>query len=131
MTRRTSITNGDAMTRRSTARDLLVRRASAKGDWCRIENKKSDKGSADIYIYDEIGFWGTTAQNFATQIADLDVDKFNLHINSPGGDMFDGIAIYNSLKNHKAKVTVYVDGLAASAASFIAQSGDEIIMGMA
>nr|WP_236918780.1 head maturation protease, ClpP-related [Escherichia coli] len=52
----------------------------------------------------------------------------NLHINSPGGDVFEGIAIFNSLKNQGATITVYVDGVAASMASVIAMAGDTVIM---
>lgn len=98
-------------------------------DWFKIENKKGSS-EAEVYIYDEIGFWGTSAADFAGQLRDLDVSKITLHLNSPGGEVFDGIAIYNSLVSHKASITVLVDGLAASAASFIAQAGDEVIMGL-
>lgn len=106
-------------------------------DWFRIENLHVDKNQstdtkAVIYIYDEIGdsWWGdsTDASSFVKQVAGLTVDKIDLHLNSPGGDIFDGIAIYQILKSHDAEVTVYVDALAASAASFIAQAGDKIIM---
>lgn len=96
-------------------------------DWCRVENKAKDK-TAKVYIYDEIGFWGTTAAEFAQQLNELDVNEIELHVNSPGGQVFDGIAIYNALKQHPAKVTTYVDALAASAASFIALAGDKVIM---
>ncbi|OLR25835.1 Clp protease ClpP [Bacillus cereus] len=51
-----------------------------------------------------------------------------INLNSPGGDVFDGIAIYNQLKNHSAKIIINVDGLAASAASIIAMAADELIM---
>lgn len=99
-----------------------------EADWFRIvEDKKASE--ADVYVYDEIGFWGTTASDFAATLRDLDVKHINMHLNSPGGEVFDGVAIYNTIVNHKATVTVFVDGLAASAASFIAQAGDEIIMG--
>lgn len=109
---------------------VQARRPVAKNkdrSWFKIENKKNDE--ADVYIYDEIGFWGTTAADFASQLRDLDVGHITLHLNSPGGDVFDGVAIYNTLVNHKADVSVFVDGLAASAASFIAQAGDEVVMG--
>ena len=59
--------------------------AEGKRDWLRIENKTA--ASADVYIYDEIGFWGTTAAQFQQQLAELDVAQINLHINSPGGDV--------------------------------------------
>jgi ATP-dependent Clp endopeptidase proteolytic subunit ClpP len=95
-------------------------------DWYRIENKANT--AADVYIYDEIGYFGTSANDFVRDFAALDADEINIHLNSPGGDVFDGIAIYNAIKQHKASTTVYVDGLAASAASFIAMAGDKVIM---
>ena len=57
-----------------------------------------------------------------------DIKQLNLYINSPGGDVFQGIAIYNMLKRNKAKVNIYVDGVAASIASVIAMAGDTIFM---
>ncbi|SEQ73286.1 ClpP-like prohead protease/major capsid protein fusion protein [Basfia succiniciproducens] len=92
--------------------------------------KSSAKDTAEISIYDEIGFWGVTAQRFAKDLKALgdNLKQINLHIHSPGGDVFDGIAIYNLLKNHPANKTVYIDGLAASMASVIAMAGNEIIM---
>jgi ATP-dependent Clp endopeptidase proteolytic subunit ClpP len=89
---------------------------------------------AEILIYDAIGksFWdddAVSAQSFVTALADLgDVAEIKLRINSPGGDVFDGVAIYNAVKNHKAKVTAHVDGIAASAASLIAMAADKIVM---
>ncbi|MBK5072226.1 Clp protease ClpP [Budviciaceae bacterium CWB-B4] len=91
--------------------------------------KASADKSADIYIYDEIGYWGVTAKQFVENLQALgEVSHINLHINSPGGDVFDGIAIYNALKYHGASITVYIDGLAASMASVIAMVGNPIIM---
>lgn len=95
-------------------------------DWFAIRNQTDT--SADIYIYDEISWFGIIATDIASQINDLDVEKINLHINSPGGLVFDGVAIMNLFRQHKAKVIVYVDGLAASIASVIAMAGDEIHM---
>lgn len=96
-------------------------------EWFRIEAKAAEK-AADVYIYDEIGYWGVSANDFAVQLAALDVSTINLKINSPGGEVFDGVAIYNAIKNHPATVNVSVDGLAASAASFIAMAGDTVKM---
>ncbi|ORM95725.1 ClpP-like prohead protease/major capsid protein fusion protein [Pantoea cypripedii] len=91
--------------------------------------KASGESAADIYIYDEIGYWGVTAQSFAASLKALgDIDHINLHIHSPGGDVFDGIAIYNLLNAHSATKTVYIDGIAASMASVIAMVGNPIIM---
>lgn len=91
--------------------------------------KASAEDTADISIYEEIGGWGISARQFAEELTALgQVNHINLHIHSPGGDVFDGIAIYNLLKNHPASKTVYIDGLAASMASVIAMVGDPIIM---
>lgn len=95
-------------------------------DWFRIENASA--AEADVYIYDEIGFWGTSAQGFIDQLNSITVPRLNIHINSPGGEVFDGVAIHSALMATDAHVTVYIDGLAASAASFIAMAGDRIIM---
>jgi len=84
----------------------------------------------EIDIYSEIGFWGVTASSFKAALKEVGaVDSLVVNINSPGGDVFDGIAIYNDLVTHQADVTVRVTGLAASAASLIAMAGDRIEMG--
>lgn len=71
----------------------------------------------------------TSAAGFRNDLKALgDIDVINLHINSPGGEVFEGIAIYNMLKQHKAYINVYVDGLAASIASVIAMAGDTVYM---
>ena len=96
--------------------------------WYSIKAKAND--TAEISIYDEIGFLGVSAASFAQDLKACgnNLKQINLHIHSPGGDVFDGIAIYNLLKNHPANVTVYIDGLAASMASVIAMAGNEVIM---
>lgn len=96
--------------------------------WYSIKAKAND--TAEVSIYDEIGFWGVSAASFAQDLKNCgnNLKQINLHIHSPGGDVFDGIAIYNLLKNHPANVTVYIDGLAASMASVIAMAGNEVIM---
>lgn len=94
----------------------------------------NDNKTAEIVIYDEIGksWWGedtVSAKQFLDDLTALgDVDAITLRVNSPGGDVFDGVAIHNSLKNHKATVTAHVDGIAASAASFIVMAADKIVM---
>lgn len=92
-------------------------------------------GTLEILIYEDIGedFWsggGITAKTVKQQLdAAGNYSKILVRINSPGGDAFEGIAIYNILDQQKKPVEVRVDGLAASAASIIAMAGDEIIMG--
>ncbi len=103
-------------------------KASARSNsWFRMQARADNE--AEIYIYDEIGYWGVTARQFVNDLKALgDITHINLHINSPGGDVFDGIAIFNALKHHGAAITVHIDGLAASMASVIAMVGNPVIM---
>lgn len=99
-----------------------------------IKQQASKSSEANMYIDGEIvtDEWydsDTSAAGFRDALKDLgDVKMINLHINSPGGSVFEGIAITNMLKQHSARVNVYVDGVAASIASVIAMSGDAIFM---
>jgi ATP-dependent Clp endopeptidase proteolytic subunit ClpP len=96
--------------------------------WFDIRNANEE--TADVYLYDVIGdsWTGNDAATVVKDIVAIKAARINLHINSPGGSVFDGVAIYNTLKNHSAKVTTHIDGLAASIASIIALAGDEIII---
>jgi ATP-dependent protease ClpP protease subunit len=108
-----------------------ARRAADRQErpWYRIRNADDDGDVAEVWIYDEIGMWGTTADDFARELAQVSASAINLHLNSPGGGVFDGIAIHNSLHAHPARVDVTVDGIAASIASVIAMAGDTVTMG--
>jgi ATP-dependent Clp endopeptidase proteolytic subunit ClpP len=98
-------------------------------DWFRIENNADDVDATDIYVYDSIGGWfGMWAEDFIEQVNKVTTSKINLRLNSPGGSVFDGIAIANTIRSHPATVTVYVDSLAASIASVIAMAGDRLVM---
>lgn len=96
-------------------------------------NKKT-QNKGEIYIYGDIVLskWDetdVTAVDFKNELNQLgDVSEIDVHINSAGGNVFEGHAIYNMLKMHQAKVNIYVDALAASIASVIAMSGDTIFM---
>ncbi len=84
---------------------------------------------AEISIYDEIGAYGVSAKAFLADLGKLpDKAPLTLRLNSPGGSVFDAVAIYNALQRHAGTVTVSIDGIAASAASYIAMAGDEIVM---
>lgn len=91
-------------------------------------------GIAELLIYDVIGYdwWtdgGVTAAQVVNFLAEQDDDaEIHVRINSPGGDAFDGVAIYNALARDSRRVIVWVDGLAASAASVVAMAGDQIHM---
>lgn len=112
---------------------------SVKLDWFKVVNaadtpeddgpKGVSSADAEIFIYDEIGgSFGVDATELVMAINEISADNINVRINSPGGSVFDSIAIYNALIKNPANVTTYVDSLAASAASIIAMAGDEIVM---
>ncbi len=107
-------------------RPARLPQAKARRDWYTITNIKSDE--AEVYIYDEIGYWGVTASDFVRDLQAVKAKSINLHLNTPGGDVFDGIAIYTALKQHSASVNVQIDSLAASIGSVIAMAGDKITM---
>lgn len=93
-----------------------------------------DDGTATIRIYGPIDswgdMWGVSAAEFVDALDQVsDAKQINLHINSPGGEVYEGVAILNALRRHPANVTATVDGIAASAASFIAAGVNELVMG--
>ncbi|BEN40789.1 hypothetical protein SMKC049_25810 [Serratia marcescens] len=95
--------------------------------------KAAASNDNSISVFDVIGqdYWGegVTAKRIAGALRSMNGADVTVNINSPGGDMFEGLAIYNLLREYQGKVTVKVLGLAASAASIIAMAGDEIQIG--
>ena len=117
-------------------RKRLAALATQDRETVRAEVKVAgDDATAVIRLYDSIdswgGSWGVSAKEFADALDELpeSVTEIRLHINSPGGEVFEAVAILNLLRNHAARVVAVVDGLAASSASFIACGADELIMG--
>ena len=111
----------------------LLAKAKAKADQYATRRwfSKVKETTAEVYLYDAIGadMWGAgiSAKDFALALKDAaGCDHLKVRINSPGGDVFDGVAIYNLIRNFKGKKTVCIDGLAASAASMVAMAGDQI-----
>ena len=89
--------------------------------------------TANLYIFGDITSWpwqesDVSSYLLSRQLQELDVDRIDVHINSYGGEVAEGWAIYNSLKNHKAKIRTICDGMACSIASVIFMAGDERIM---
>lgn len=84
--------------------------------------------AAEIAIFDEIGLWGITAKQFITDLRAIDAETIKLSISSPGGSVFDALAMNNALRLHAATIDVTVLGVAASAASLVAMAGDTITM---
>ena len=86
-------------------------------------------GGAEVLIYDEIGAYGVSAKGFLAELGALPEEAaIDLRLNSPGGSVFDAVAIHNALSRHAGTVTVWIDGIAASAASYVAMAGDAIVM---
>ncbi len=99
-----------------------------------VKNSSENENIGETYIYGDIVSYkwddtDTTAKSFKEDLDSLgDIDTLNIYINSPGGSVFQGTAIYNIIKRHKAKINIHVDGVAASIASVIAMAGDTIFM---
>ena len=95
-----------------------------RSDWYKIEALSDD--DAEILIYDLIGWPFNDAGEFARSLAGISAKTITVRINSPGGDVFDAISIFNALQSHKAKIITRIESLAASSASFIALAGKEV-----
>jgi len=95
-----------------------------KPDWYKIENKTEDE--TEILIYDVIGWPFIDADILVRELSEIKSKDITVRINSPGGDVFDGFAIYNALTANKSNVIVQIEGLAASIASVLAMAGNEI-----
>ncbi len=96
-----------------------------KPDWYKIE-AKGDSDEAEIFLYDVIGWPYNDVFDLIRALSQLDVKNIILRVNSPGGDVFDGMAIFNALREHPANVTAKIEGLAASVASVIPLAADEV-----
>lgn len=94
------------------------------------EAKNRICSQGDLLLYGEIGNWDDDldAESVVNQLEQLDPNNITVRIHSGGGVIIDGLAIYNRLKQSKAHITVYIDGVAASIASVIAMAGDTIYM---
>lgn len=114
--------------------DVALERAKPRRDvpGLAMHKRVSADAAAELMIYGRIGGggWfdeGIGASDVAAALRDAGPGPINVRLNSPGGDVFDGVAIHSLLARHPGTVTVYVDGLAASAASFIMLAGDRIV----
>lgn len=124
---------GKAATFQASQREQAAKQRAALGieaqSWYRISNA-ADPDEAEVMLYDEIGGWfGATADELIADLRGITAPRMRVRVNSPGGSVFEGIAIANALRSHPAQVTVQVDGIAASIASVIAMAGDRIEMG--
>ncbi len=110
--------------------NILNRYTSPRRDWYRLTNL--GKGEAELFIYDAIGgsFWdeGVGADDFVRELRGLDASHIHLRINSPGGVVSDAVAIRTALIEHPATITTHVDGIAASAASWVGLAAESVVM---
>jgi ATP-dependent protease ClpP protease subunit len=97
------------------------------GRWYEFRNQDADE--AELLLFDAVGGWfGIYADEFVEQLNQISARRLTVRVNSPGGSVFEGVAIANALRAHPASVTVRVEGLAASIASVIALAGDKLVM---
>lgn len=104
--------------------------------WFRIENRPAAQAAdgqqagptTDIYLYDAIGEWGVTAQDFVNALRGVVTGTITMYVNCEGGEVFDGLAIYEALRRHPADITAFIDGIAASAASFVVMAANRVVM---
>lgn len=94
--------------------------------WYRFENYGGP--DPELYLYGEIGCWGITASDLIEELKYVTAPALTVHLSSPGGEIFEGIAVYNALRSHPSAITIRVDSIAASIASVILQAGDTRIM---
>jgi ATP-dependent protease ClpP protease subunit len=104
----------------------LRMRARQDQPWYQFRNVAADE--AELFLYDEIGGWGTLAEDFIAELKAVTSPKLRVRVSSPGGSVFEGIALSNALRAHPAEVTVQVDGIAASIASVIAMAADRVVV---
>lgn len=107
---------------------LAAPRVSAERSKERITIRADGADSTEIQLYGPIGGWfGVNAAELSYQLRQVSSANLSVRINSPGGDVFEAIAMFNLLRNHSATVTTHNDGLAASAASYLMLAGDKVV----
>lgn len=104
----------------------MTRLAAGARPWYELRAATSPDAADELLIYDEVAWYAVDAGSFVKDLAKLKAPRLLVRINSPGGSVFDGLAIYNALRRHPAAVEVRVEGLAASIASVIALAGDSV-----
>lgn len=97
-------------------------------NWYAFKNAPDESGEVELSLYDEIGSFGIGAKQFIAELKEYKGQHVHLRINSPGGEIVEGSAIYNALTRHEGGLTVHIDALAASMAGVIAMSGNPVYM---
>jgi len=115
---------------------MLTDRAATLASWgaaetdqpCFRMQRDGGTGKPRLYVYGMIGGWRLDSQRFVQQVHAIESMAFDLHVNSPGGFVHDAVAMFQAVRSHPAQVTAHIDGLAASAASFLALAADEVVI---
>lgn len=94
--------------------------------WYEVVKPQAKATTTKVMLYDDIGAFGIRAKDFVSELDAITTPNIDLHINSYGGEIVDGLACYNAIRRHRANVTVHIDGLAASVASVVACAGDTV-----
>ena len=110
--------------RKSDELDNEAANMGRESNWYAIQS--TEDGHAEISLFDEIGFGGTSAKQFISELKKLSGQHIHLRVNSVGGSVVEGTAIYNALRRHKGGLTVHIEALAASMASVVAMAGEEV-----
>lgn len=92
----------------------------------KVRAMDDDSSQVEVMLYDSIGYWGVTAAEFRTELNGIEADVIHIRLDCPGGDVFMARAMKTALEQHSARVIVHIDGVAASAASYLMMGGDEI-----
>lgn len=110
-------------------KEIMARALQAKdgkGNGLQVRAMDDDNSEVEIMLYDAIGYWGVTSAEFRTELNGIKADVIHLRLDCPGGDVFMARAMKTALEQHSARVVVHIDGVAASAASYLMMGGDEI-----
>ncbi len=97
-------------------------------NWYSIKAAAQGSDTAEVSILSEIGYWGVTAKEFIAEFRAIQAPNVKLYINSPGGSVFEALAIFNGMRATGKNIEVHILGIAASAASYIAMAGDKVVM---
>ena len=110
-------------------KEIMARALQAKDgktNGLQVRAMDDDTSQVEVMLYDAIGYWGVTSAEFRTELNGIEADVIHLRLDCPGGDVFMARAMKTALEQHSARVVVHIDGVAASAASYLMMAGDEI-----
>jgi ATP-dependent protease ClpP protease subunit len=93
-----------------------------------VKMSEPEKEVRTLYVYDEIGLGGMTAKDFVYILSNIQEPEVHVRVNSPGGNVFEGLAMFTAIKNYKGKTVAYIEGLVAGMATIVVLAADEVKM---